>query len=291
MAIPIQPNKHIALLFEARSGSTVLRHFLATVLNYGNLNEYFNHRVGTDTLRIEGTDTYFTPGTGTRTNLTDSELAARSKGHLEILNQLTAINRYMVFCVMENSYREAYPTLTNELSKRSDIQPIRLVRADYLYSIISIMVSRNTGQWHNSMVNSSLAVKKREVKPFSVNIHLIEKMMLDYVISVDELNENFENAPIIYYEQFQTSPASMMNLFSGIPKKLVSVDLTKFSGNHKDLVENLDEVEDFYEQFVNDHKEYFPQYFGKLPHVQIPACQGRQPRDLSRHDQLRAENC
>jgi hypothetical protein len=70
-------------------------------------------------------------------------------------------------------------------------------------------------------------------------------------------------------------------LFTGIPKQLVSFPVNKFSGNYKDLVTNIDEIEEFYEDFVNEHKEYFPQYFGKLPHIEIPKSQGSRPYNLS----------
>ena len=45
MTINISPDKHVALLFEARSGSTILRQYLAEVTARTDLNEFFNHYV------------------------------------------------------------------------------------------------------------------------------------------------------------------------------------------------------------------------------------------------------
>ena len=102
-----------------------------------------------------------------------------------------------------------------------------------------------------------------------------------YLENDKDIDKYFSDIPTIYYEQFQNNVNNLRNLFEGIPKKIVSNPYTKLGINYKEYVENIDEIEDYYEQFVNDNKEYFPQYFGKLPHITIPSSQGRQPRDLS----------
>ena len=58
MNINIQPNKHIALLLTPRSGSTVLRAWLASSLNYLNLSELFNVNVVPPKILIEGEDVF-----------------------------------------------------------------------------------------------------------------------------------------------------------------------------------------------------------------------------------------
>ena len=43
--IPIRPDRHIGLLFNARTGSTVLRNYFKQVLKFVDLAEMFNHYV------------------------------------------------------------------------------------------------------------------------------------------------------------------------------------------------------------------------------------------------------
>jgi hypothetical protein len=210
------------------------------------------------------------------TELASIDRYARSLGNLEVLNTLHEKDIHAVFSVLLRSFSDEFPQLVTKLASNPDIQFIRLERADVLYSIISVMLAIKSEIWHNS----SASYLERPHTSEDLSLPALNSMLIDYINGYRDIENNF-SAPIIYYEQFQHRVTNILNLVDGVPKVIHPARVNKFSGNHKELVINLEEVEDFYEQFVNEHKEYFPQYFGKLPHIQIPACQGRQPRDLS----------
>jgi hypothetical protein len=263
---------------QPRTGSSLLRNYLVDMTDYINLSELFNHNVDTATIQLVSNSVSVNyPSNLGRTSLEEDELITRSNQSLEALAEMSALNKFGVFSVLIKSFQDTYPELSKLISGREDIQAIRLERADVLYGHLSIAISRETKIWHNQ---TSLAAD-RHIDPFGLSIKWLENMLDRYLVSLDYTKLYFNNAPVIYYEEFQTAPIKMTTLFSGIPKKIVSTGINKFIGNYKDLVTNIVEVENFYEQFVNEHKEYFPQYFNKLPYIKIPAAQGRQPRDLS----------
>jgi len=280
--ITIQPNKHIAFIFQPRSGSTVLRDYLCQVLQYRNASELLNHYVTTVDVEIKNNEivTWKHPDSKIRPSedLTNDDLTLRSYNNLNTLSQLTEIKKYCIFMVLVRSFYESGPAILTKLKERNDIQFIRQERADVLYSVLSTIMSLETNEFHNS--NSSI-IKKRELKRGKLNIDWIMHYLNMYVEEKKLIKKYFPDIPVIYYEQFQMSPTKMMDMFNGIPKKLVSLNNTKFAENYKDkeIVTNIDEIEDLYEQFVNDHIEYFPQYSGEHQ-ITIPAHQGRQPRIL-----------
>lgn len=275
--IYIQPNKHLGLVFRPRSGSHILRHYLSDLAERINIGEWVNHRVESYDVRIRSGEVLVAPR-GKPTTLQDQQLLQRSLSNIELLDQLSELNVYTVFGVLTQSYMYKYPHLSTRLASRPDIQLIRVERADVLYSLISTEVAKASSMWHN-MNETGSTLLRRSVDNFKMNG--LERALQMYIQEQDEIMKSFGNLQTIYYEQFQHTPAALRHLFSGIPQRIVSFPFNKFVGNHKGLISNLEEVEDCYEQFVNDHKEYFPQYFGKLPEITIPVCQGRQPRNLS----------
>ena len=277
--ITLQPNKHIGLLFQPRSGSHLLRGYLAELANLADLGEIFNHDGGTQK-RFQITNSTATTVT-LHDTMDSSKLPTidrfnRSLGHIDVLNTLHEKDIHAVFTVLLRSFSAEFPQLVTKLSSNPNIQFIRLERADVLYSIISVILAIRSEIWHNPSASNL----ERPQTSFKVSLSVLTRMLTEYIDGYRDIENNF-SAPIIYYEQFQHRVANILNLVDGVPKVIYSVRVNKISGNYKESIENLSEVEDLYEQFVNDHKEYFPQYFGKVPHVQIPACQGRQPRDLS----------
>ena len=280
MSIKIEPNKHIALLLEARSGSSLLRQYLSEITGYYDLSELFNHRVKRVDISVDNEVHITYPPDGGSTLETEVEVCNRSKNYLDQLDQLTILNKYSVFGVVINSYQTSFPELTQLLSVRTDIQPIRIERADLLYSFLSIAVSRKSDVWHNRTYENGTIAVNRDVAPITLPISWIEHMLNTYICSVNEIRKNFRDVPLIYYEQFQRTPATLMHLFTGIPEKIINHELNKFVGNYKELITNLSEVEDYYEQYVHSHSEYFPQYFDNTLGITIPISQGRQPRNL-----------
>jgi hypothetical protein len=171
-----------------------------------------------------------------------------------------------------------FPELSTLIANHKDTQFLRLERADVLYSVLSIEVARKSGIWHHV---PSEGLQKKQIDPFSIPLNVIHQHLMDYIHEQDEINKEFGGAPIIYYEQFQHSIGTIREIFDGIPKKIISLPFERSGNNYKSLILNIDEIDDHYEMFVNKHQEHFPQYFNKLPHIKIPASQGRQPRDLS----------
>jgi hypothetical protein len=251
------------------------------VANLLNLNELFNPGVVHNRIDIDyATKTVSRlalPNHGSGTELTVAEVQKQADDNLLLLDQMYSINKPAVFGILPQSYYELSHKYMNKLSANPNIQFIHLCRADVLYSIISIFTCIKSAEWHNTTGKQ----KNRNINKYTVDIDRIKCGLDIYIKTQKEVKEHFGEVHKVYYEQFQFDTSGLRNLFTGLPKNVVSIPYSKFIGNHKDLVENIDEIEDLYEQFVNDNKEYFPQYFGKLPHIQIPACQGRQPRDLS----------
>jgi len=206
------------------------------------------------------------------------EKRQHAKNYLDSLSILSRAQKYSVFNIYLPSFIDECPDIVKDLSLRKDIQYFHLKRADILYGIISSFVSIEHNMFHNP---NSDRIKERQGNRFSIPIKDIEKYLIWHVKKTQIIERYFEDLPTIYYEQFQMKPINMMNLFENIPKKIIDVNYNKFKGNHKDFVVNLDEIEDYYEKFVNEHAEYFPQYFNRLPEIKIPEYQGRQPKNLS----------
>jgi len=193
------------------------------------------------------------------------------------LQDLEAIQQYGITTVQTTGFIESgYTELIELIAQEKNTQFIFLDRADVLYSLISLRLSLHKIEFHNS----SDVAKIRNYEPLPFSINTLSKLLEAYIKNKDAVNKYFGDIPIIYYEQYQHRVSNILNLFTGIPKKIVSVEINKWQGNHKDMISNIDEVEDYYEEFVNKYPEYFPQYFGKLPHITIPASQGRQPKIL-----------
>lgn len=290
----LDPHKNIAILFQARSGSHVLASYLSDVLKMQNSKELFNANLtiklpgesGHDELiRMSGGNpNYSVPGhPGGLPFLideTDQYKIDRLEDRYEYLRNATqSSNDRFVVNIYINSYIEFYPTFSQKLFKLPNTQFIQLERADVLYSIISAVVSSWTEQFHN--VSDTVVTRARPMEGGEITMHFLERNLKMYINKIDHIREFFGDVPTLYYEEFQFSPSNKLRKLFNLSPELMSMPYNKFTGNHKDIIRNIDEVEDFYEQFVNEHKEYFPQYFGKLPHVKIPDCQGRQPRDLS----------
>lgn len=283
--IDIKPDKHVSIVFDPRSGSHVLSHLLSELSDKLNLGEYFNFTVQEHSVTINQENKTAALGgsnAGQQIDLTDDEKKRAAESRLQILNELTAISKYAVCKVLPYSYINVIPDLSARLYERNDMQFIRLLRADVLYGYISVRMCNQTGIWHspNNERNTTAKLGHRDYRMIHLPIEEIEIFLNRYVRIEKHIETYFPNIPAIYYEEFQTSPLSVLKKFIGIRKELVSIPFNKFVGNYKEQISNIDEVEDFYEQFVNEHAEYFPQYFGEVPNLTIPQYQGRQPRNL-----------
>jgi len=292
----IDPNKHIGILFEPRSGSHVVRYFLSNITNRANLGETFNPLNGNTVEKLEFTNKTFLKGNskfvdtlvGLRVEITDELIKNISLPeaitNLKTLKVEAELNNYTTFSIYPTGYAKFMPEFLNHLASADDIQCIRLERADVLTSILSSIMAIKNNNWHYAADNNIMPIEylsNLKLEKIKILIEPLEFRLNSYVEKCMCIDKYFPNVTTIYYEQFQNNVTNLRNMFNGIPKKIISIPYLKLGINYKEWIKNLDEVEDFYEHFVNEHKEYFPQYFGKLPHVKIPVSQGRQPRDLS----------
>lgn len=296
MNIPtIEPNKHIGILFQPRSGSHVVRHFLSSVTNNIDLGEVFNPVCYSGKNRLSRLNTELVGNRKLINSLNDAQEIVTSEeiknkalpdaiANIETLKVENELNNHTIFTIHSSGYYQYRPELFKNLADANYIQYIRLERADVLTSYLSIETARETKNWHRLFDSNQLPEDfptELPLQRMQISIeHLVDRLKV-YVNTCIDIDEYFPNVPTIYYEQFQYNVANLRNMFNGVPKKIVSIPYLKIGTNYKEWIDNIDEVENVYEQFVNEHKEYFPQYFGKLPHIKIPASQGRQPRDLS----------
>jgi hypothetical protein len=241
--------------------------------------DYPNSFLATNNLLVKGNRKFIHSGLGDD-NLLNIKTSEQSDiENIETLTLEASLSNYFVFTIHSTGYKptEYRENLLKKLSNSNNIQFFKLKRADVLWTFLSMWFARISKIWHHSYENIKFH------KPESLNIPLafITILLQEDLQNDKDMDKYFPDIPTIYYEQFQNNVNNLRNLFDGIPKKIVSNPYAKFGINYKEYVENIDEIEDYYEQFVNDNKEYYPQYFGKLPHITIPASQGRQPRDLS----------
>ena len=285
--IPILRDKHTGIIFDPRSGSHVLREFFSAVNNTINVGELFNPARFINESDIIHNEYIKSSMKGNRNfkhlgiinpDILDLDTCEQDDNeNIETLKVEAEFSNYSVCSINSVPYYNRRENLFKKLVNSNVIQCIRLKRADLLSSILSIYFARTNKIWHKIDPNQIINAPETLKIPMD---YIVERLKRNLENDKD-IDKYFPDIPTIYYEQFQNNVHNLRNLFEGIPKKIVSNPFIKLGINYKNHVENIDEIEDYYEQFVNDNKEYFPQYFGKLPHVTIPASQGRQPRDLS----------
>lgn len=272
--IHIEPNKHICIFFQPRSGSTALRSYLVnTIPNLQNLEEFFNLFVQ---YKFEYRNNKFHRTEFKSINFSEEEKKIKIQNRLRHLDSCTKNQLFCVFTAFIQSYMNESPELTSVLVNRPDTQSFYLDRADVLTALLSTEVAYRTRVFHNFKGSQN---NTRSIDSFSVGIPRIKKRLENYLQSVAELNKVAPGIQKIYYEYFQLTPGNISNLFSGITNPVVAPDVNRFEDqvNYKDYIINIDEIENLYHDFVNNNIEYFPQYCGQAPMIQIPEFQGRQP--------------
>lgn len=258
--VAIAPNKHIALIFRPRSGSHILRKYLSATLGIHNFGEIFNllHDFSSQIqftddnpprVKVEHLNKNFFDLSQDNVQELQREVARKN---IATLNKLTELGEWGVFGIHLSSFDKFYPELLNEILSRSDIQPIRLQRKDILYGMLSIMVSVKS-EFHNYDTDTIIT---RPVEPFEVEKTKLIKFLDQHVRFCKNMDHQCPELPIIYYEQFQQTPTQLMNLFTGLPRKLVSIPYSRWGGNYRDLVTNIEEVEAWYSEYQSEHPEY-----------------------------------
>jgi hypothetical protein len=284
MKIILPNNKHIGIIMEPRSGSHALREYVISALEIFNLGEFLNPYIHTARLVIDknkrivhrlsdkkdGTSNY---------DITDKEtLDQWIEQKFSELDDMTSINEFGMFSIIIRNLLVHYPEIVKRIQQRPDMYFIRLKRADVLYSIISLEICKHTNIWHNKdQVNT---FSREQIKnKIEIPLNVINDHLEMYIKCEQLVEEIFGTVPEIYYEQWQNRLSNISKIIQ-LPNRIIPVGYQKFVGNYKNLISNIDEIEDHYERFVNENYTYFPQYFGKLPGITIPEFQGRQPRNL-----------
>jgi hypothetical protein len=263
--IKIDKEKNIGIIFEPRSGSTVLASYLSQSTNMTNLEEIF---VASATQKIS-----IHPVNNTVTVSKDNEFI-QPYGTDEVKKVLDArfanwksvekINLSIVKIYVE-SYINVYPEFTSIL-KNENMQFINLERADFFYSFISTNVSDRDNRWHNVDKISA----RRELEKYSIAPEYLIRWCNNYIKKTDHVRNHFPDIPTIYYEQFQNNIHALRKMFTGIPNILPSIPYTKFLGKQTDYIENIDELTDCFLEFANKNREYFPAYFNEIPGIKLP---------------------
>jgi hypothetical protein len=282
LKINLPNDKHIGLIFDPRSGSHIFRNYISELLNILDLNEFLNplvHPIKVSVDKIEKKVFYsIDHKSGKKFNFeTFNEITINkwANDRIDVINDMTEIGLFSMFGILLKNTLSSYPDIVKKIKQRPDIYFIRLKRADVLYSILSIEISRYTTIWHN-IDNVNVHSRKQIKDKIEIPIDVINNHLKMYTDCEDLIKKIFDEMPIIYYEQWQNNIHNLNKILK-IPNKIISIDFQKFEGNYKDLISNIDEIENHYAEFVNDHPKYFPQYFGKLPEIKIPESQGWQP--------------
>jgi hypothetical protein len=274
MPIHIEPNKHICIFFHPRSGSTALRlHLTEVIPGLQNLQEFFNLYVK---YKFEFQNNKFVQIGDTESVVTRpiAEKKQMIKNRLNHLDRCTQNGLYSVFTAYVQSYMRHTPELTKQLMAREDVQYFYLQRADLLTGVLSLEAANRINIFHNYG-----NTRQRTIKPFQVSMSRIKGILDLYVQTQQELEAADPSIRKIYYEEFQTDPNNMNLLFSGIATRENDISIRRFEDqiNYKNYIINIDEVEDYYRNFVFDNIRYFPQYSGELTRITIPSFQGTQP--------------
>lgn len=265
--IPIELNKHICIFFQPRSGSTALRSHLTEVIpGLQNLQEFFNLFIK---YKFEFKEGKFVQIGQTESILkrSVSDLKQMIENRLSHLDKCTAKGLHSVFTAYIQSYFRYSPELTKRLMNRSDVQYFYIQRADLLTGILSMETAGQIKIYHN--YGNKV---ERNIKPFNISMVRFKNLLNLYLQSQQELETADTNIRRIYYEEFQDDPNNMNLLFTGIAKRQHDIQVRKFEDqvDYRKNITNINELEDYYYNFVSDNIRYFPQYSGQLPRLNLP---------------------
>jgi hypothetical protein len=260
MKINLPKNKHIAVILEPRSGSHAFRNYISSSLDILNLGEFLNPINPQQAVTIDKNK---------KTALTFKDVFRRDSDFdfdnikinnwvdksLTILNDVASVEHYAIFSLLIKNVLCCYPDVIRKIKNNPNIDFIRLKRIDVLYGIVSIEICKYTEIWHNIDQRDTFSRVNMKNK---LNIPIDEiKFHLEMYIKCENLiKEIFGNVPVIYYEQWQNNIRNLNKIIT-LPNKLISIELTKFAGDYRDLISNINEIEDYYREFVKEHSEYF----------------------------------
>jgi hypothetical protein len=262
MKIILPNHKHIGLIFEPRSGSTAFRNYVAPLLNFIDLEEFLNPHKIPPKLVIDKNKRSTAVIVDQKSGIfIDKQIVDKTVSNdwintqLTTLDDMASIGHYSIFGLLIKNTISDHPVVLEKIKNNSNIFFLRLKRIDVLYGIISLEISKFTDIWHNLDQENTFNRENIQGKLF-VPLDLIKYHLELYIKSEQVIKEIVGEIPVIYYEQWQNNIRNL-NKILNLPNKLVSVDYQKFAGNYKDIISNIDEIEDYYKEFVNKHSEYF----------------------------------
>jgi len=260
MKINLPKNKHIAVILEPRSGSHAFRNYISSSLDILNLGEFLNPINPQQTVVVDKNkktaltfkDVFRRDSVFDFDNIKINNWADKS---LTILNDVASVDHYAIFSLLIKNVLSCYPDVIRKIKNNSNIDFIRLKRIDVLYGIVYIEICKYTEIWHN--IDQRDTFSRVNIKN-KINIPIDEiKFHLEMYIKCENLiKEIFGNVPVIYYEQWQNNIRNLNKIIT-LPNKLISIEFSKFAGDYRDLISNINEIEDYYREFVKEHSEYF----------------------------------
>ena len=262
MKITLPKDKHIGIIIEPRSGSHAFRNYISSSLKYIDLGEFINPLHRAPILIIDknknSVQKVADPKAGmTPDNWQFNETIANNwiDKQLTILNDMANIDRFAIFSIVIKNALSYYPAVLEKIKNNPNIYFIRLKRIDILYSIISIEMCKHTNIWHN--IDHQNKFSRELIKhKFDIPLDVIKDHLEMYIKCERLVEEIFDNTPVIHYEQWQNNIRNLHKVLD-LPNKLVSVDYQKFTGNYKNLISNIVDIENYYKEFVMEHFEYF----------------------------------
>lgn len=261
MKIYLPTDKHIGIILDPRSGSHAFRDYVSASLEILNMGEFLNPNIRTLNLLVDKNkkSVHKIPdhryGFPIDTEYNEILINEWIDEKLNVLNDMSSIDQFGIFSILIKNTLSYFPDIIKKIKGNHNTYFIRLKRADVLYSIISIEICKHTNIWHN--IDHENTFSRENIKDkINIPLDIINTHLEMYVKCEKLIEEIFGKVPIVYYEQWQNNIRNL-NMILNLPNKFVSIDYQKFIGNYKNLISNIDEIEEYYDKFVNRHSEYF----------------------------------
>ena len=267
MKINLPKDKHIGLIFEPRSGSHAFRNYISPSLGHLDLKEFLNPHIRPSKFIIDKNKKSLQIIVNQRNGewLDESDMNTENfdkmvasdwiDTQLATLDDMASIDHFSIFSILIKNTLSYHPTVLEKIKNNPNIFLIRLKRIDVLYGLISLEICKYTNIWHN--FNQENTFSRENIKgKLNIPLDVIKDHLEMYIRSEYVIKETFGDIPVIYYEQWQNNIRNL-NKILNIPNKILSVDYQKFTGNYKNLISNLAEIENYYKEFVIEHSEYF----------------------------------
>lgn len=266
-------DKHIGIILDPRSGSHAFRNYVSSSLDILNMGEFLNPIIHSVNLVIDkdkkSVYTITDQRYGRPLNKSFDKILINKwiNEKVKILDDMSEINQFGIFSIVIKNTLSYFPDVVETIKKNPNIFFIRLKRKDILYSMISIELSNYTEIWHNIDHKNTFSRENIKDKIY-IPIDVINGHLEMYIKCECLIEEIFGEVPVVYYEYWKNNIRNL-NKILNLPNKLVSVDYQKFAGNYRNLISNITEIEDYYQEFVDKHSEYFQDHRYQTPLLEL----------------------